>query len=38
MRVKELVEDKSLIANYVIDDEVPIQLIERLKQIIVDLK
>lgn len=38
MRVKELVEDKSLVANYVIDDEVPIQLIERLKQIIVDLK
>lgn len=38
MRVKELVEDKSLIANYVIDDEVPIQLLERLKQIIVDLK
>lgn len=38
MRVKELVEDKSLIANYVIDDEVPVQLLERLKQIIVDLK
>ena len=38
MRVKELVEDKSLVANYVIDDEVPIQLVERLKQIIVDLK
>ena len=38
MRVKELVEDKSLVANYVIDDKVPIQLIERLKQIIVDLK
>lgn len=38
MRVKELVEDKSLVANYVIDDEVPVQLLERLKQIIVDLK
>lgn len=38
MRVKELVEDKSLVANYVIDNEVPVQLIERLKQIIVDLK
>lgn len=38
MRVKELVEDKSLIANYVIDDEIPVQLLERLKQIIVDLK
>lgn len=37
MRVKELVEDKSLVANYVIDDEVPVQLLERLKQIIVDL-
>lgn len=37
MRVKELVEDKSLVANYVIDDEVPVQLIERLRQIIVDL-
>lgn len=37
MRVKELVEDKSLVANYVIDNEVPVQLIERLKQIIVDL-
>ena len=38
MRVKELVEDKSLVANYIIDNEVPVQLIERLKQIIVDLK
>ena len=38
MRVKELVEDKSLLANYVIDDEVPTQLIERLRQIIVDLQ
>lgn len=37
MRVKELVENKSLVANYVIDDEVPVQLLERLKQIIVDL-
>lgn len=37
MRVKELVEDKSLVANYVIDNEVPVQLLERLKQIIVDL-
>lgn len=38
MRVKELVEDKSLVANYVIDNEIPVQLIERLKQIIVDLR
>lgn len=37
MRVKELVEDKSLVANYIIDNEVPMQLVERLKQIIVDL-
>lgn len=36
-RVKELVEDKSLISNYVIDDEVPAQLFEKLKQIILDL-
>lgn len=38
MRVKELVEDKSLVANYVIDNEVPVQLLDRLKQIIVDLR
>lgn len=38
MRVKELVEDKSLVANYVIDDDVPVQLVERLRQIITDLR
>lgn len=37
LRVKEIVEDKSLVANYVVDDELPPSLIERLKQIIVDL-
>ena len=37
MRVKELVEDKALISSYISDDEIPIQLMERLKQIIIDL-
>ena len=31
MRVKELVEDKALIADYVVDNEVPVALIESLK-------
>lgn len=38
LRVKELVEDKSLIADYIVDDEVPPQLMERLKQIIINLE
>ena len=38
LRVKELVEDKGLISDYVVDDKVPPQLIQRLKQIILDLK
>lgn len=38
LRVKEIVEDKSLVANYIVDDELPPSLIERLKQIIVDLQ
>lgn len=36
--VKEIVEDKSLLGDYVVDNYVPQQLAERLKQIIIDLK
>lgn len=36
--VKEIVEDKSLVGDYVVDDIVPQQLSERLKQIILDFK
>lgn len=37
MQVKDIVEDKSLMANYIVDNELPPNLIERLKQLIVDL-
>ena len=37
MKVKDLVEDKSLVADFVVDDIVQPQLMSRLKQIIVDL-
>ena len=36
--VKEIVSDKSLIGDYIVDDFVPQQLAERLKQIVLDLK
>ena len=36
--VKEIVEDKSLVGDYVVDNVVPPQLSERLKAIILDLK
>ena len=37
MRVKELVEDKSLISDYIVDDKISPKLFSKLKQIIVDL-
>lgn len=36
--VKEIVEDKSLVGDYVVDNVIPPQLSERLKAIILDLK
>ena len=36
--VKEIVEDKSLVGDYIVDDIVPAQLVEKLRNIIVDLK
>lgn len=38
LRVKELVEDKSLISEYVVDDNVSPTLMNRLRQMIIDLK
>ena len=36
--VKEIVDDKSLIGDYIVDDLVPIQLKDRLQKLIQDLK
>lgn len=36
-RVQEVVNDKSLIADYIVDDQVPPQLVDRLRQMITDL-
>lgn len=36
--VKEIVDDKSLIGDYIVDNYVPQQLSDRLRQIIIDLK
>lgn len=36
-RVQEVVNDKSLIADYIVDDQVPPQLVDRLRQMIMDL-
>ena len=36
--VKEIVEDKSLVGDYIVDSIVPAQLTERLKSIILDMK
>lgn len=35
--VKEIVEDKSLIGNYIVDNQLPNNLTERLKKLIIDL-
>ena len=36
-RIKEIVEDKSLISDYIIDDKISTQLYNRLKNIILDI-
>lgn len=36
-RVQEVVNDKSLIADYIVDDQVPPQLVDRLRQMLTDL-
>lgn len=35
--VKEIVDDKDMISNYIVDDKLPGKLVDRLRQIIVDL-
>ena len=36
--VKEIVENKSLVSDYIVDDKIPVQLADKLKQIILDLR
>ena len=36
--VKEIVDDKSLVGDYIVDNVVPAQLVDRLKSIIMDIK
>ena len=38
LHVKEIVENKSLVSDYIIDDNIPTILTDRLKSIIIDLK
>lgn len=38
MRVKEIVEDKSMLSDYIVDDKINNNLIEKLRSIIQDLK
>ena len=36
-RVKQIVETKSALSNYIIDKQVPMQLVDRLREVILDL-
>lgn len=38
LRVKELVEDKSMLFSYIVDDKIPPQFADKLRKIIADLK
>lgn len=38
MRVKEIVEDKSMLSDYIIDDKINNNLIDKLRGIIQDLR
>ena len=35
--VKQIVQDKSIMSDYIVDEKIPPVLVERLKQIIIDL-
>jgi len=37
-KVRQIVEDKSLLSGFIIDDELPPKLIDRLKQLIIDME
>ena len=36
-KVKQIIEDKGLLSNFIVNDNLPPQMIDRLKQLIADL-